>query len=96
MSENNVQEFRLGEVLEIGTVRALHAELKAALQVKMPLVLDGSRVARIDTAVLQLLAALLSGPGSMHRSVSLRSPSTALTKAAALLGLAESFKNGNT
>ena len=82
-------EVSLAETLDISTVRNLHADLKAALDNGDPVSLNGSAVARVDTAALQVLAAMFIDADGQQRKYELRSPSEALVHSAALLGIDE-------
>ncbi len=83
------REVRLKETLDIAAVRDLHAELKVALDGGNSLSLDGSEVVRIDTASLQMLAAMFAHADRHERDIALRSPSETLVQTAALLGVNE-------
>ena len=82
-------EVDLAETLDISTVQNLHADLKAALDNGDPVSLNGSAVARVDTAALQVLAAMFIAADGQQRKFELRSPSEALVHSAALLGIDE-------
>ena len=83
------QEFCLAETLDISTVQALHAELLAAFDNGDPVSLNGSKVARIDTAILQLLASAFVYAEEHQCKLDLQSPSEALVESATLLGINE-------
>lgn len=82
-------DITLAETLDIATVRNLHAELKAVLDDGAPVSLNGSEVARIDTAALQVLAAMFVYADGQQRKLELHSPSETLARSAALLGIDE-------
>jgi anti-anti-sigma regulatory factor len=90
-SEVENREIRLGETLDIAAVQSLHGELKAAMAGDDTLSVDGSQVTRVDTASLQVLAAMFVYADLHERDVVLRAPSQALVQAAALLGVNECF-----
>jgi phospholipid transport system transporter-binding protein len=74
-------------VLDIAGVRYLYSKLDGALTGAKALVLDASRVQRIDTAALQLLAAFCRATRDAGLSLRWHAASAALCDAAALLGL---------
>jgi anti-anti-sigma regulatory factor len=80
-------DISLAETLDISTVQNLHAELKASLDDGAPVSLNGSGVARIDTAALQALAAMFIYADEHQRKLELHSPSETLAHSAALLGI---------
>jgi len=82
-------DITLADTLDIATVRNLHAELKAVLDDGAPVSLNGSEVARIDTAALQVLAAMFVYADGQQRKLELHSPSGTLAQSAALLGIDE-------
>ena len=83
------QVLRLGESLDIAAVQALHAELNAAMAGGKAFVVDGSEVARVDTASLQVLAAMFMYVDQHKRDVTLQAPSQALAQTAELLGISD-------
>lgn len=83
------QDVTLAESLDISTVRNLHAELKAALGGGDAVSLNGSAVERVDTAALQVLAAMFIDADGRQSRLELRSPSEALIRSASLLGIDE-------
>lgn len=82
------REIRLEEALDIGAVQALHAELKAAMA-GAALILDGSKVTRVDTASLQVLVAMFVYADLNKQNVRLQAPSQALVDTAKLLGISD-------
>ena len=78
-------------VLDIAGARQLYNELNAALIGAKALVLDASRVQRIDTAALQLLAAFAHATRATGLPLRWHAASTALCEAAALFGLNETL-----
>jgi anti-anti-sigma regulatory factor len=82
-------DVSLAETLDISTVQNLHADLKTALDNGDPVSLNGSAVVHIDTAALQVLAAMFIDAGGRQRKLEWRSPSEALVRSAQLLGIDE-------
>ena len=78
-------------VLEIADARHLYSELNAALADAKALVLDASRVQRVDTAALQLLAAFARATHAAGLPLRWHAASAALCEAVALLGLNEAL-----
>jgi anti-anti-sigma regulatory factor len=78
----------LAETLDISTVQNLHGELQAALEGGSPVCLHGSAVERVDTAALQVLAALFIYADEHQSELEMQSPSEALVNSAMLLGIA--------
>ena len=78
----------LAETLDISTVQNLHGELQAALDGGAPVTLHGSAVERVDTAALQLLAALFIYADEHQSKLEMQSTSEALVNSAMLLGMA--------
>ena len=77
----------LDEDIELADAGALHEQLKKVAQTKCSVVLDGSQVKVVDTAILQLLVTLNREAQQNGSRVSWQQPSDTLCKAAALLGL---------
>ena len=78
-------------VLDISGARHLYGQLDNVLAGATALVLDASRVQRIDTAALQLLAAFCRTTRDAGLPLHWRAASPALREAAGLLGLDESL-----
>jgi len=78
----------LAETLDISTVQNLHAEIRTALESNDSICLHGSAVERVDTAALQVLAALFIYADEHQGKLELQSPSEALVHSAMLLGMA--------
>lgn len=77
----------LEAVLGIVDARALHAKLSTVLACATPVVLDGSRVERLDTAAMQVLACFCRSARERGMAISWQSPSSGLRQAAQWLGL---------
>jgi ABC-type transporter Mla MlaB component len=89
------QPLRLGPAT-IRNVTSLQAELAGRLDESGSQQLDGGGAERVDTAVLQLLAAFVRDMRADGRQVEWIGCSTALQRSAAALGLeAELGLNGN-
>ncbi|MEW5756509.1 MAG: STAS domain-containing protein [Pseudomonadota bacterium] len=86
MSEDNV--VSLGEVIDISRALDLKAMLKAVLELKEPIALDGSKINRIDACGLQLLLAFVIKAKTLSIAVQWRGCSEALKRSAELAGLA--------
>jgi anti-anti-sigma regulatory factor len=74
-------------VLDIVGARSLYGSLNAVLAAAGTVELDASRVERVDTAALQLLAAFCLATRQAGLTLRWRAASPALCDAAALLGL---------
>jgi len=81
------QRISCEESLDISTVKELHSLLVQVLAAKQPVVLEGAEVTRVDTAALQVLGAFFQDARAQGISVSWQTPSDALKRSAALLGL---------
>jgi len=77
----------LEAVLGIVDARTLHAKLSAVLACATPVVLDGSRVERLDAAAMQVLACFCRAARERGLAVNWQSPSSGLLQAAQWLGL---------
>lgn len=77
----------LDENLEITDAGALLEQLQAVLAANNSVVIDGSQIQVIDTAILQLLVALFRHAQRNGIQISWQHPSDTLCKSAALLGL---------
>lgn len=73
--------------LSIARSAELHGELRARLEEGAPILIDGSQVEEIDTAILQLLASLWRTCAERGVECKWRGPSDALRRAAALIGI---------
>lgn len=83
----DLQEIDCGEVVTIATMAEFHPLLVEALASKRAVVLNASRLERVDTAALQVLSAFVQDANSQQQSVQWREPSEPLCQAAQLLGL---------
>ncbi|ALP52678.1 hypothetical protein Tel_05670 [Candidatus Tenderia electrophaga] len=79
------------EALDISVASDFKALLQQAMVQGCPVVLDGSRVERIDCAALQLLSAFFLEAQESGFEVSWRNPSQALRYAADMTGLKETL-----
>lgn len=79
--------IRLPAELGIESASDLHRELAARVDDAEPVVLDGSEVARVHTASLQLVCLFCRDRRNGGRETHWKAPSTALKSAAALLGV---------
>jgi anti-anti-sigma regulatory factor len=77
----------LDEDLVLAGAGALLEQLRMMLERKCSMVMDGSQVRVIDTAVLQLLVAVFCRAQQQKTGITWRQPSDALRDTAALLGL---------
>jgi anti-anti-sigma regulatory factor len=84
---------QLGELLTIEQVAAMHAELGRHLHAGA-VVLEAGAVKRIDTAGLQLLAALVRAAESRGKPVQWRSVSAAVRDGARHVGLSAALGLG--
>lgn len=75
--------------LDIAQAAELHRKLCAGVAGGVPLVIDGSRVQQIDTAILQLLASLWLTCGQLTVPCTWDGISEELRRTATLIGLAE-------
>ena len=73
--------------LDISGAQDLYQTLQAALRAQCPVILDATRVERIDTAVLQMLCAFVRDAQANGMVVQWRQPSPALQNAARLLNV---------
>ena len=87
-SEGSV-EVNLDEVLVISGASDLQDLLREAVEDGAVVVLDGSRVAQVDTSALQILSAFVRDADTLGFSVEWKAPSEALRFSAGLLGLTE-------
>ncbi len=77
----------LEAALGIVDARALHEKLSAVLACATSVVLDGSRVERLDAAAMQVLACFCRTARERGLAISWQSPSSGLQQAAQWLGL---------
>lgn len=77
----------LDEDLELAGAGDLLKQLRKVTDNKCSLVMDGSQVRVIDTAILQLLVAVFRQAQQQQTGISWQQPSESLRNAAALLGL---------
>jgi anti-anti-sigma regulatory factor len=75
--------------LDIAQAAELHRALLARLAKGGPVIVDGTRVEEIDTAMLQLLASLWRTSGERGIDCRWKGASGALRRTATLLGMAE-------
>lgn len=89
--QKNETRFVFASNLDISRASDLHTALSKALKRKPPFVLDGSKVERIDTAGMQILAAFCHT--IRHREIEFRwhKPSINLLKSTELLGMQTLF-----
>lgn len=78
-----------GEQFDISAVADLYAVLSDALDRGQPVVLDGSRVGRIDTAGVQMLTAFIREAQGKGIRVDWQGTTEVLCEAAQRLGLAQ-------
>jgi anti-anti-sigma regulatory factor len=78
---------QLEAVLGIVDARMLHEKLSTVLACATPVVLDGSRVERLDTAAMQVLACFCRSARERGLAISWLRPSSGLQQAARWLGL---------
>lgn len=76
-----------GDLLDIAKAADFHQELKAALGKGGEIVLDAAEIERIDAAGLQLCTAFFHAAAARKVQARWQTPSGALIRAAALLGL---------
>ncbi len=86
-STGSSQSVVLDESLEISDAGALLEQLQAAAETNSSLVIDGSQIQVIDTAILQLLVALFRHAERRGTRITWQQPSDTLCQTAALLGL---------
>ena len=77
----------LEAVLCIVDAQTLYEKLSAVLACATPVVLDGSRVERLDAAAMQVLACFCRAAHERGLAISWQSPSSGLQQAAQWLGL---------
>ena len=78
---------QLEAVLGIVDARTLHEKLSTVLACATPVVLDGSRVERLDAAAMQVLACFCRAARERGLAISWQNPSSGLLQAAQWLGL---------
>jgi anti-anti-sigma regulatory factor len=77
----------LDEDLELAGAGVLLEKLRMKVAKKCSMVMDGSQVRVVDTAVLQLLVAVFRHAQQQQTQISWQQPSDVLRDSAALLGL---------
>ena len=82
----NTTHVVLEASLGIRDVHALHEKLSSVVVSTTAVVLDGSRVERLDAAIMQVLAAFTRAIRDHGRTLTWRSPSPVLQQAARVLG----------
>lgn len=75
--------------LSIADVNEWKPKLEAALASSLEIEINGSRITRIDTAFLQLLATFFNHANLDNRRLFWRDPSQVLTRSAGQLALAD-------
>lgn len=85
-------QVALEAALGIADARALHEKLGAVLAAKTPVVMDASRVERLDAAVMQVLTAFCRAARERRLTLTWHSPSPVLQQAVRLLGLETVFE----
>lgn len=86
-SSENVQSLLLDEILDISSVTELKARFLNILENKTSVSVDARNVGRVDTAVLQVMAAFVQDAKTQEQSVQWQEPSVAFSQSADLLGL---------
>lgn len=86
-----MNSLALADIQTIETAQDLHAQIMAALTAPAPIQVDASQVGQIDTASLQLLAALWRTSARTGTTPILKQPSPEFRRVAGLLGLAGLF-----
>lgn len=76
----------LEAALGIGDARALHEKLGAVLAAATAVVMDGSRIERLDAAAMQVLAGFARAARERGLAFTWQSPSPVLQQAARALG----------
>ena len=82
----------LEAALGIADARALHEKLDAAIAAATPVVMDASRVERLDAAVMQVLTGFCRAARERSLAVTWENPSPSLQQAVRLLGLEAIFE----
>jgi len=82
----------LEAALGIADARALHQKLGAALAAATPVVMDASRVERLDAAVMQVLTGFCRAVHERGLALTWQNPSPILQQAVRLLGLEALFE----
>lgn len=77
----------LGDSKTIADAAALQTRLQALLERSGPVVLDAAKLARVDTAALQVLAAFMEAADAARLSVSWKQPGAPVIEASQRLGL---------
>ena len=77
----------LDEDLELAGAGVLLEQLRMTVDKKCSMVMDGSQVRVVDTAILQLLVAVFHHAQQQQTQITWRQPSNVLRDSAALLGL---------
>ena len=75
--------------VDISGVSALHNQISSEIQQGCTISLDASQIERIDTAGLQLFAALFIDAATQNITINWLNPSDTLQTSARLLGLEE-------
>ena len=88
MSKKKTPPIELDPRLTIVQAAALHRTMVAHLEGGRPVIVDGTRVEEIDTAVLQLLTSLWRTGQERGIACTWHGASDALRRTAALLGVA--------
>lgn len=83
----NTTHVVLEAALGIRDARVLHEKLDAALNAATAIVVDGSRVERLDAAAMQVLTGFTRAARERGLAFTWQSPSPVLQQAARVLGL---------
>ena len=84
----------LDEVMDISVAAQWRENLLKALNDEGPVLLDASRVERIDTAGLQVLTAFVKDLRAANKSMQWQEPAESLCRAVQLLGLNDALQLG--
>ena len=82
----------LEAVFGVTDARSLYDKLGAALAGTAPIVVDGTRVERVDAAAMQILAIFCRTARERGLALEWRKPSAGLQQAAQILGLQSIFE----
>jgi len=86
--EQAMSKYVLPGSLTVRTVKDVHQAILEMITNSEPLTLEAHDVEEVDTAGLQMLAALLSPTASIFAAVTLKDASHELQSTAAMVGLA--------
>jgi len=82
-------ELDCGSTLDIASVAEFHAQCLEALKDGQNVMIKADELERTDTAALQVMAAFFQDAKLQQQTLEWQSPSEALCRSAALLGLTE-------